>query len=312
MTPWADADALARALTDFCRPDRISWQEQGDGLLLTVAGHRPFRWPRRRKRGLFRRGARAETLYEPVATLVISCLLQNLKPAYFYDIGAARGYFSLLAASIAQQPPGVTAFEMAPGQVEQLRRALARNQLDEGAVGVRLAGLSRDHGGERVIWYSRTRMFETMPPPAAYREAWHRRLKAFLRGRTQERGLKQATVEITSLDHVVATTGMAPGLMKIDVDGYELPVVEGALTTLDRHAPAVVIELHRDELIGRFGRSRAEIAQLFFDRGYACVACTNHNDLAANRFVALTPNDPAFAVDRTGMFVFFRPDNARS
>lgn len=307
MTPWADADALAQALTAFCRPDRIGWTEEADGLVLSVTGHRPFRWPRRRKRGLFRPAARAETLYEPVGTLVISCLLQGLRPAHFYDVGAARGYFSVLAASILDQAPKVTAFEMAPGQVEHLRRALTRNRLDDGAVTVRLAGLSRDHVGEREIWYSRTRMFETKPPPEAYREAWHRRVKAFLRGRAKERGLKQAMVEITSLDHVAATTGAGPGLIKIDVDGYELPVVEGALATLDIHAPTVVIELHRDELIGRFGATRADIARLFFDRGYACVACTNHNDLGANRFVPLRPDDPAFAVDRTGMFVFFKP-----
>ncbi len=42
--------------------------------------------------------------------------------------------------------------------------------------------------------------------------------------------------------------GLSPALIKIDVQGFELPVVRGARETLQRHHPVLLIETPEDEL----------------------------------------------------------------
>ena len=54
-------------------------------------------------------------------------------------------------------------------------------------------------------------------------------------------------VETTRLDGFVDENGLEPSLLKIDVEGAELMVLEGARETLTNHQPAVVIEVSNDK-----------------------------------------------------------------
>ena len=49
-------------------------------------------------------------------------------------------------------------------------------------------------------------------------------------------------VDITTLDKFFATQDRAPNFLKIDVEGHELAVLEGARHTLDSHRPALLVE----------------------------------------------------------------------
>jgi hypothetical protein len=51
-------------------------------------------------------------------------------------------------------------------------------------------------------------------------------------------GARAATV-----DHVVAASGARVQLIKMDVDGHELEVLQGARTVLEQHRPTIVMEL---------------------------------------------------------------------
>jgi FkbM family methyltransferase len=48
-------------------------------------------------------------------------------------------------------------------------------------------------------------------------------------------------IDLKKLDDVY--TGI-PSLMKIDVEGYELEVLEGAIEILKKHKPALIVEIH--------------------------------------------------------------------
>lgn len=72
----------------------------------------------------------------------------------------------------------------------------------------------------------------------------------------------------STLDGLVAELGLARvDLIKLDVDGNELPVLRGALATLEKHHPVVVFEL-APYLLEERGDSPSDLPQLFLGLGY--------------------------------------------
>jgi len=73
------------------------------------------------------------------------------------------------------------------------------------------------------------------------------------------------TVEVTSLD--AALCGECPSLIKIDVEGYETPVLEGAQETLKNQAlHAVIMELNGSGR--RYGFDESKILASMFEHGF--------------------------------------------
>ena len=59
-------------------------------------------------------------------------------------------------------------------------------------------------------------------------------------------------VELVAIDDLVGDGGLPPpALVKIDVEGAEIAVLEGMRDTIERHRPAIVCELHdtHDEFV---------------------------------------------------------------
>ncbi len=79
-------------------------------------------------------------------------------------------------------------------------------------------------------------------------------------------------VPVMPLDALVAAMELPRlHLMKIDVEGYETAILQGALGTLRRFRPALVLELARDRL-ERAGSSPDELWDLLLSLGYAAEA----------------------------------------
>jgi FkbM family methyltransferase len=55
-------------------------------------------------------------------------------------------------------------------------------------------------------------------------------------------------VPFTTIDYVCRTEGLRPSMIKIDVEGYEPEVLDGARETLRRDRPVLCLELHLDML----------------------------------------------------------------
>lgn len=80
-----------------------------------------------------------------------------------------------------------------------------------------------------------------------------------------ERMDETIAVNLTTLDTVLA--GKSPTMLKIDVEGYETPVIEGALETLGRRSlHAAIIELNGAG--DRYGYSETRIIETMFDHGF--------------------------------------------
>ena len=73
------------------------------------------------------------------------------------------------------------------------------------------------------------------------------------------------TVEITPLDNVLQEE--SPALAKVDVEGYELPVLQGAMQSLERQTlKAVILELNGSGR--RYGFDESKVVELMLNYGF--------------------------------------------
>ena len=84
-----------------------------------------------------------------------------------------------------------------------------------------------------------------------------------------------------SLDDEVRSSGVAPDLLKIDVEGYEYEVLVGARVLLRERKPAICLELHLD-LLERRGQSPIDVLGELQSHGYQFRSCAG-DDLSASQ-----------------------------
>jgi len=158
----------------------------------------------------------------------------------FFDVGANIGAFSLLCARVHRQRVRVFAFEPSFATYN----ALCRNILHNGcARAVTPVPVALDSEGAARLFKYRT------VDPGGSRHAMGDRAIGV---KKQKEVLPQyeQTIFTMTLDEIVARyTRRAPTHIKIDVDGSELAVLEGACRTLaDPRLASVMVELAGGEL----------------------------------------------------------------
>jgi FkbM family methyltransferase len=142
----------------------------------------------------------------------------------FYDIGANVGYLTIIGARLVGSEGDVYAFEPVPANASALRRNLALNGLARAYVveqavsddaGRQTLVLAHDSGGAALSIADR-------PPDAT----------------------GAIEVDVTTVDRFVGQAGVRPpSVVKIDVEGAEINVLRGMAATLERHRPAVLVEV---------------------------------------------------------------------
>lgn len=134
------------------------------------------------------------------------------------DIGSHVGFYALLASVLVGPGGRVFAFEPLPANLSYLRRHLELNRIDNVSV---LECAVSDASGV-----------------SSFREGANRHT-----GRIDPRG--DLRVETVSLDELVAAGEVPlPDCIKVDVEGAEAPVLEGARATLERSRATVFLATH--------------------------------------------------------------------
>jgi len=155
--------------------------------------------------------------------LTILRLYQELgiKVSAAIDVGANVGVHTLVLASlVAELPNGkVIAYEPRASLAQRLRDNLELNKLSN-QVAVRQFGAWVTNG---AIGFNEDR-------------------ENFNQGVGRHDGDSKTTIEVVSLDEDLAEIDSRIGLIKIDVEGAELQVIQGAQAVLSAHRPHLMIE----------------------------------------------------------------------
>jgi FkbM family methyltransferase len=182
----------------------------------------------------------------------MSFLLHLLRPGdVFGDLGANVGVYSALASSAGA---AVLAVEPVSDTFSRLQRTLRLNHS---------SGLGLNCGlGDRAC----TLRFTTD-------RGGRNRV-------TASAGPNTVSVTVRTVDDLVAETGLRPLLLKVDVEGFELPVFRGAASSLQASVRAVIVELNGS---GReYGFADEQVHQLLLAHGFG----TFEYDPVARRLVA--------------------------
>jgi FkbM family methyltransferase len=157
----------------------------------------------------------------------------------FYDIGANAGFFSLVGARCVGPFGQVVAFDPSPDNVESIAEQVELNGL------------------EKVIHWTGDAM-GAVEGEAEFAYAGPGSPMGHLGpARTGEEAIR---VRVTTLDAAVKRFG-APDFIKLDVEGAEANVLEGAVETLARRRPGWLIEIHG-------AAEGAEVRGILADFGY--------------------------------------------
>ncbi|MCZ8173518.1 MAG: FkbM family methyltransferase [Brevundimonas sp.] len=202
--------------------------------------------------GVFRLGPRshllqrvlAEGVYEP---MLAKLFVQHLRPDRdVIDVGANIGFFSVLAGK-----------KLGKGRVlaaEPTRAAFARLSHNVAANGVTdkvilFNGLVTDSDAEQPL--------NIVPGREEYAS-----LGQVVHASVVDQPTEVQWTPSRTLDSLVAEHGLSPALIKVDVEGAELAVLEGAEETLKRHRPVVLSEFS-SHLLAANGASVDRLLALF-------------------------------------------------
>ena len=168
----------------------------------------------------------------------------------FVDVGANIGYLSLIASSIVSKDGMVVAFEPDPRALICFRNNIALNDIDN------------------IILIEK--MCSNEEGKAKFSLASHLGWSTATRNITSLDIVGEIEAKQCTLDNVFAGDLLNENtirLIKIDAEGYEPYILEGAKAIIERNETAFIIEINHERLIGD-NRSIEDILKLFRDKNY--------------------------------------------
>ena len=182
-------------------------------------------------RGLKRRGGLGFLARQrPLAADEKFLLQVPLAGRVVYDVGCLEGLYTLFFARAVGARGQVVAFEPNPQNCVAIRDNVTINRFTN----VRLMeiGLGTGPGTMELV----------IPFGFPGQGTVDSELKDHYLKQT---GTRRVSVRIDSLDRVAGSDRLPPpDVMKVDVEGFELQVLEGAVETLREHQPKLFVELH--------------------------------------------------------------------
>lgn len=173
------------------------------------------------------------------------------------DVGANAGFFSVLLATLLPDQR-VLAAEPSQSMAGRLRENLMRNGVDDRVI-IFEGALSSEEGRVELQGPAGREEYGTIGVLA------HPAAEALVEGSGAE--VRFETVPSEPLDALVGRHGLRPGFIKVDTEGAEMLVFQGALETLREFRPVILSEVD-DRLLRANGTSAMEVVALLQGEGY--------------------------------------------
>lgn len=174
---------------------------------------------------------------------------------HILDIGANIGYTAVMFSKAIAPGYQVYAFEPDVTNFRSLKDVLIAQGVADRVVPICAAVGDRD--GAVELWHNESHHADHRIVTAAYKAT----------GLADDR---VSTVEMYSVDQFVRSQRIesAIALIKIDVQGYELPVCLGMQQTLTANPNAAIAIEYAPDSIAELGFQPEALVQFFYDRGY--------------------------------------------
>lgn len=167
------------------------------------------------------------------------------------DIGAHYGLYTLGLSGRAGAGGRVICFEPNPYTLTVLRKTVQANHLPNVTLEPKALGSAP---GQADLWVRGSSSSSSL-----------HRFEVWGRG-----DLEKVSCEVTTLDAYTAAAGIAPDVLKMDVEGFEWDVLQGAAQTLQAHSARICCELHPERLAAQ-GHSDQAVIDLLAEWGYRVV-----------------------------------------
>ena len=159
-------------------------------------------------------------VHEPLATKL---LMETLKPGMnAVDIGGNIGYYAMLEARLVGPEGKVIAIEPMPDNSEQLCNNIKIN----GYQNIRIHKVAiGDRDGTALMYITGKSNWHSLHPPVSAKG--------------------ELKVPVSTLDSLLMPYNLASvDLVRMDLEGYEIVVIEGMKWTLEKYGPRLLVELH--------------------------------------------------------------------
>ncbi|MBN6102130.1 FkbM family methyltransferase [Xanthomonas sp. CFBP 8703] len=205
---------------------------------------------------------------------IVALLDRTLAPGMsVIDVGANIGEITLVAAKRVGQAGRVVSFEPVDGLADTLCSHVLRNDLRN--VTVVRQGLSNRH--DHVPIFSSCGQGEPGDE--------HHGLGSLFGTPSHDRALQN--VEITTLDaYLDANPLPRVDVIKVDIEGAELPCLQGARLTLGKYKPSLIVEVQKESSL-KAGYDQRDILDYLHEFGY--------------RFHAIRSDGALWNVDRSSL-----------
>jgi len=188
-----------------------------------------------------------EGVYEQELTQALQTLL---KPGQtFVDVGANEGWFTVLAGRLVGPSGAVLAGE----PQERLWPVILKNAALNGLTNIQLLPYAFGHQKAR----GEINLYPSVNTGSSHISG------------TKRRWEKKQSIQVIPLSHVLdGLQGKPVDLLKVDVEGFELQVLQGAGPHLGSSIRRLVVEIHPGPLRA-LGASEEQVKDLLRAKGYA-------------------------------------------
>ena len=155
------------------------------------------------------------------------------------DIGASFGTISIPLAEIIGEKGHIYAFEPARRTQSFLQQILDINHITN--ISVVKEAIAEQPGTCEFVEYLNSSSFSWASETSTLNTP----------NRNSDFECITYEVKVTTIDDFVATHGLSPKAMKIDIEGFELYALQGGKQTLEKYLPYLCIDIHADVKTGK-------------------------------------------------------------